>query len=208
MYVIDSKQVKLGEYRAEINIIPDEYPISPNEMGDCEPEFFRAERCSDLAREIEKEGLTRAEVAHLYAGDTVKTKNGDWFYGVSEYRHSGSAFAFVSESYAWPDQQWDVIRLVGWIKISRELRKCWGIHGKKNVDEAARANAKGCLEEWQAYMSGEYCGYELKVYLKDEVLEEDQCWGFSSSGYAMEAAEYNIPHYLRKYGCNPICEKV
>ena len=38
-----------------------------------------------------------------------------------------------------------VIGLCGWIKITRQNRIDWGIHGRKGAEESARINAKGAV---------------------------------------------------------------
>jgi hypothetical protein len=203
MYAIDSKTIVTENGPIVIEILPDDDASPPSDF-DCEPEFFRSERGADLLRKLAEEFAKpdKAYIAMAY-GETYKTKAGDWYYGVTEYRHGGCALALCSDSRArcWPDRQWDVIDLVGWVKIGKKLREEWGIAGLRDVEEKARRNAEGCVKMWETYLNGGCCGYEIKRYPAsadpddleyEEPLEEDSCWGFYSSEEAMEAALESI----------------
>jgi hypothetical protein len=188
---------KEGEIRTRLEY--DQDAESPDEMGDCEPVFFRAERGPELHRELEKE-FPNPQTAYntMAAGEIHKTKDGDWYFGVTEYRHAGSAFALAGSSRAhnFPDQQWDVIPIVGWIKITKQNRIDWGIHGKKGVEEKARANALGHLKMWEDYINGEMYGFIVEAFpyneegeTEDSPSEEDSCWGFYGDEDAEESAK-------------------
>lgn len=186
---------KEGEIRSRLEY--DESPESPDEMGDCEPAFFRAERGNDLHRQLEQE-FRNPEKAYdeMAAGDIYK-QDGDWYFGVSCYNHGGSAFALAGSSRAcnFPDQRWDVIQIVGWIKVSKQNRIEWGIHGKKGVEEKARANALNHLTVWEAYINGNVYGYIVEAFPYNEEgetectpSETDSCWGFYGNEDAEESA--------------------
>jgi len=185
-----------GEIRTRLEY--DESPESPDEMGDCEPIFFRADRGTDLHHELEKE-FSNPQKAYdeMAAGGIYKSEDGDWYFGVTEYRHGQSAFALAGSPRArnFPDQRWDVIQIVGWIKISKQNRIDWGIHGKKGVEEKARANALASLTTWEAYINGDVYGYIVGAFpyneegeTEDTPSEEDSCWGFYGSEDAEESA--------------------
>jgi hypothetical protein len=180
-----------GEIRTRLEY--DEYPESPDEMGDCEPEFFRAEGGHELHRKLEQE-FSSPQKAYdtMAAGEIYKTKDGDWYFGVTEYRHSGSALALAGSSRArnFPDQRWDVIDIVGWIKISKQNRIDWGIHGKKGVEEKVRQNALNHLKVWEAYINGEVCGFVVEAFPtgEEEPVASDSCYGFYGSEDAEESA--------------------
>lgn len=185
-----------GEIRTRLEY--DESPESPDEMGDCEPTFFRAKRGHDLTRKLEQEFSNPQKAYDEMAAGGIYKKDGDWYFGVTEYRHSGSAFALAGSSRArnFPDQRWDVIPIVGWIKVSKQNRIDWGIHGKKEVEEKARANALGHLTTWQSYINGEVYGYIVQAFpynkegeTEDSPAEEDSCWGFYGYKDAEESAK-------------------
>jgi hypothetical protein len=189
----------------------DEDPISPDEMGDCEPTFFHADRGYDLRRKLDTEFGDNAQIAYwaMASGDVYKTKEKDWYFGFTEYRHSGSAFALCRSTRArnFPDQQWDMIGLAGWIKITRQNRVDWGIHGRKGVEEKARGQAKNHLETWEAYVNGQVFGYVVEVYpytdegeVEDVPADTDSCWGFYGEEYAKEEACAAIGYLVHNLG--------
>jgi hypothetical protein len=200
---LETKTISVGRYTATINIVPDYDLSAPNEM-DCEPEFFRADRGYELATRLREEFGDREHKNYqrLAAGEIIRTQAGDWYFGISEYRHSGSALSLCNSirQRNWPDQQWDVIPMVGFFKVSKKLRQDWGIEGKRGVGEKVLANVKSALEMWEAYINGWGSGYEVK--LKDEsgsLVEEDSCYGFYFSEDAMELAEEMVSYYKQKY---------
>jgi hypothetical protein len=93
-----------GRFEAVIEILPDEDPTPPDAC-DCEPAFVRAYDARDLAKELAAafgrseycwDGISeraRRIAARLASGGVFKDDDGTWYYGVAEYRHSGSAFA-------------------------------------------------------------------------------------------------------------------
>jgi len=137
---------------------------------------------------------------------------GAWYYWVSKYEHGGVAFALIGSlrSSQWPDQEWDVVPFVGWIKVTKKLRDEWGIGDDK---ERAMSAAAAELQEYEYYCNGEvYCVdttwyryVEEPVYGDLEVayvdpeadddddracrmVEEDSCCGFVGWDYAKQEA--------------------
>ena len=201
-----------GRFEAVIEILPDEDPTPPDEC-DCEPVFVRAHNTRDLAKELAAafgrseyswDGISeraRRIAARLAAGEVFKDDDGTWYYGVAEYRHSGSAFALCCSlrHRNFPDQRWDVIGLCGWIKITRQNRIDWGIHGRKGVEESARLNAKGALEAWEAYLNGWFAGYKVALREDGTLVDEDSCWGFQGIEDAKEAARDTVMDWQCRY---------
>lgn len=191
---------KEGEIRTRLEY--DESSESPDEMGDCEPTFFRAERGSGLQRGLENEFRCPSTAYRTMAsGEIYKAPDGSWFLGVSEYRHGGSAFALCNSlrDRSFPDRGFDVINLVGWIKVSKQNRIDWGIHGKKGVEEKVRANALASLTEWEAYINGNVYGYIVEAFHtgEDTPSEEDSCWGYYGSDDA-EASAKDAANWMAK----------
>ena len=187
-----------GKITIKLEYDPD--PSSPDEMGDCEPEFFRAQRGEELDRKLNEEFQHPIKaMARMTSGEVFEDKDGSWFYGFSEYRHGQSAFAFCNSSRArnFPDQQWDVIQLVGWIKISKKLREDWGIVDDKKL---AKAKAVGYLKTWEAYLNGEVYGCILQVLdAEEKVLEEDSCWGYYGEEDAITDAKATARYMAGKF---------
>jgi hypothetical protein len=181
MYELETYTNHYDQGYAKIAIVPDEDPIRPDDC-DCEPEFFHAERGADLRRKLTEEFPDSGKAYVTMAlGQVHKSREGDWYYGFTEYRHSGSAFALCATGRArnFPDQRWDVIDVAGWIKVSRQNRIDWGIHGKRGVAEKALANAKLCLKEWETYCNGWVVGWTVTFFDKeDRELDSDSCYGY------------------------------
>jgi hypothetical protein len=201
-----------GRFEAVISILPDCDPPRPDDC-DCEPQFFQARSGAHLRTEAAAtfghERWDRQEptekalsiLQRIACGEVIKEDDGSWYYGVAEYRHSGSVFALCcSEQHqSFPDQRWDVIGLCGWIKITRQNRIDWGIHGRKGVDELARKNAEGCLEEWTAFVNGWHTGYRVELRQDGRLVEDDSCWGFQDIEDAKEAAGNAVLYWQRQY---------
>jgi len=181
-----------------VSIYPDEDASPPSD----EPEFFRAERGHDLHRKLESEFHNpSAALARLQSRSPYTTSNGDWYYGVTEYRHGQSAFALCTSSRArnFPDQRWDVIDLVGWIKITRQNRIDWGIHGKKGVNAKCMAEAVQCLEQWETWGNGGVVGYVVAVDGDDDD-QSDSCWGYYELRHAEQDAQAALDHIVDNLG--------
>lgn len=183
-----------------ITILPDNDLDSPDEYGDCEPTFYLASSGQQLSNELELEFVNpKAAYAAMVTGEVYDPGNGDWYYGVTKYEHSGIALAFCKSIRAlrWPDQQWDVVPLVGWIKITKKLREDWGIGDDAAV---AKSNAEGSLKEWESYLSGNGCGYTVTATDADgKEIDEDSCWGYYFMDDAITDAQAAAEHYARKF---------
>lgn len=187
--------------RIEIRLEYDTSPSSPDEMGDCEPTFFRAERGDHLRAKMREEFKDPTEAGNTMVSGEVYNQDGDWYWGVSEYRHGQSALALCGSTRAnnFPDREWDVISLVGWIKISKKLREDWGIGDDK---DKAKANALGTLQEWEAYLNGNVFGYIVRVYDAENnelELEDDSCWGYYFEDDALSDAQISAAYLAGKY---------
>jgi hypothetical protein len=171
-----------GGYSALIKIEHDEDCENPNDLG--QETVFNASRGSDLVREAEKtfgdgfEGV----LERLANGDVVEF-DGAVYVGFEEYRHSGSAFALCSNTGYFPDRQWDVIDLAGWVKWEERDLKGWLIVDEGLDRDGLIQAAKGSLNAWQAYVNGACYGYTVSIvhtlvdgYSKE--VSSDSCWGF------------------------------
>lgn len=183
-----------------ITILPDSDIESPDKCGDCEPTFFLASSGQQLSNELELEFVNpKAAYAAMVTGEVYDPGNDTWYYGFSMYEHSGRALAFCNSPRArnFPDQQWDVTPLVGWIKITKKLREDWGVRGDA---ELAESNAQSCLDEWESYLNGNGCGYIVTVTdLEGKEIEEDSCWGYYFMDDAVTDAKAAAEHYARKF---------
>jgi hypothetical protein len=95
---------------------------------------------------------------------------------VAAYIHGGVVLSLGSGSH-FPDQRWDVSH-VGAVLVSK---KEWEEEGK------AWEAAKGHVETWNQYLSGDVYGCVLETYdKKKNQIDHDSCWGFYGHKYALE----------------------
>ena len=202
-----------GRFTAAVRFRPDDDPLPPDYWGS-EPAFAHIPTARELEDQItetfgaDKYGYpsARAEKARdrLAAGEVVEDDQGNWYYGVVEYRHSDSLFVLcqsdrhhrIRRSRGWmsADQS-----LHGWIKITRKNRRDWGIHGHKGVDEAARAHAMEALEAWEAYVNGYFTGYTVELHDSGVLLDDDSCWGFQDIEDAKAAANGVVTNWIETH---------
>jgi len=160
-----------------IEIHQDTDPIGPNEWGDDglfliagHRDFYvppsSNERNFSMQAEIDK----RRETYHIF--------------GLEAYIHSGVVLALSQEG-NFPDRQWDVSQLgVVFAKKSE-----WRL--RKSAEKAAR----GLIEEWNQYLSGDVYGYIIKDADGYDIPNclDSSCWGFYGHDLvvseAKEAAE-------------------
>jgi hypothetical protein len=202
-----------GRFTAVVRFRPDDDRLPPDYWGS-EPAFVQIPTARELEDQIteafgaDRYGYpsARAKKARdrLAAGEVVEDDQGNWYYGVVEYRHSDSLFVLCQS-----DGHHSIRRslglmgvdqiLDGWIKITRQNRIDWRIHGRKGVNEAARAKAKGALETWEAYLNGWYTGYTVELLDDGRLVEDASCWGFPGIEDAKEAAEDIVMYWQRQY---------
>jgi hypothetical protein len=85
-------------------------------------------------------------------------------FGLEAYIHSGVSLA-LSHQGNFPDRQWDVSRL-GLVFVAKSTSR---------MRAKAEKLARGLLERWNHYLSGQVYGFEIENN-QGEVI--DSCWGF------------------------------
>lgn len=95
----------------------------------------------------------------------TETQKTHWCFPVEAYIHSGVALALAAEG-DFPDRQWDVCGNIGAVFVSK---KEWRTRAK------AREAARGHVETWNDYLSGQVYGYEINPAPAGEIYS---CWGF------------------------------
>lgn len=126
-----------------------------------------------LQQELLAHDLSETDVANLRAGEVVE-KEGGMFLGLAAYLHGGTVIAPCNsaKAHSWPDQQWDVIPLVGFIHINLEE---WGIRSSPEFLEACLS----LIEEWNHLEAGEVYGFVVSLFdPAGNELEWDSSWGF------------------------------
>jgi hypothetical protein len=165
------------KYRIEQD--PD--PISPREQAD--NNLFLVAKHDQFY--VSAPGETRVP---QYANEVVdKYKKTHWIFPIEAYIHSGVALAFSGEG-NFPDRQWDVSQL-GFIFASK---KEW------RLSKSAREAAKGLIDHWNQYLSGDVWGYILENN-EGEVIES--VWGFYGHEYCEEQAKASMKPYQ---ACVPV----
>lgn len=97
------------------------------------------------------------------------------------YIHSGVVLHMSGEARI--DRAWDVSQL-GMVFVSK---KEW--RTRKRAEKAAR----GLIETWNSYLSGDVYGIVRENYNKDKQrIDGDECWGFYGHEYAIEALKTDI----------------
>ena len=129
----------------------------------------------DLAQEIAKGKETENSEAQCY----VKAYH---IFGLEAYIHSGVALALAHEG-NFCDRQWDVSQL-GLVFVAKEEWK---------TRDKAREAARGLVEEWNRYLSGDvYCIVKETYNKNKNKLEHDICGGYYGNKHALEALKTDI----------------
>jgi hypothetical protein len=136
--------------------------------------------------ELVRDLLTKDGITEEYK-ETLKKYH---VFGLEAYIHSGVSLHLIGEAKI--DRQWDV-SAVGAVFVDK---KEW--RTRKSAEKAAR----GLIETWNQYLSGEVYGYIVKnadgsdIEAKDERGNSlmDSCWGFYGTEHAIadakDSAEY------------------
>lgn len=109
-------------------------------------------------------------------------KKTHWIFHVEAYIHSGVRLA-LSNCGNFPDRQWDVSQVGGIFAAKKEWR----------LSASALKSAKGHIDTWNQYLSGDVWGY---VVGEDTPFEES-CWGFYGIDYCREQAK-DMADYVAK----------
>ncbi len=153
----------------KLEILQDEHASSPSEWGD-EDLFIVANH-----RQFYVPVPGEKRIAES-ADELVKRfKRTHWAFVVEAYIHSGVVLALDGEG-NFPDRQWDV-SLVGYVFAAK---KEW------RMSKTARKAARGLIETWNQYLSGDVWGYVIE---NDEGYDVDSCWGFYGEEYARQEGE-------------------
>lgn len=168
-------------------LVQDDDPTSPEEDADDNAFLVHYHRDFWVER---KNILSRDDLANWYRQDFEDYKDepddegpGSFplaekyhIFPVSALIHSG-VWLSLSHYFDCDSQGWDTSH-VGAIFISKEE---W------NNEEKAYEYAKGMLETWNSYLSGDVYGIVKETYNKDKnQVDYDSCWGFYGHEYALE----------------------
>lgn len=179
--------------KCQIEIFQDFHPQSPDDWGD--ENLFLVGFHSDFW--VQREGFEK-DVCRTIVNPTewpdykYEAKNilkKYHMFRLEAYIHSGVSLALSYEG-NFPDRRWDVSQL-GCVFVAREEWK-----DRRNARKAAR----GLVEEWNDYLSGNVYGYQATD--PDKNVDLDSCWGFygdyRKSGI-LDEAKASIDHYAKNY---------
>lgn len=152
-------------YHYEINY--DDCDESPDEWGD--HEVFLVYDHRDFY--IERRGFYPPEIHDYLKGDIDYDFSGYYIFPVYAYIHSG-----ISLSLLYNGDRWDT-SMRGYVLVKKSLRDYIS-------EDIAKTYAEGCIENWNAYLSGQIYRYE--IYKKEicehcnheEIEEIDSCGGY------------------------------
>ncbi len=119
------------------------------------------------------------------------------------YDHSGIS---ISTNRTYPyDDRWDAGAL-GVAFISRESVAAVHGEGREYTGQELFNIIDGEVAEYNAYISGDMCGYAVEDKFGEEV---DSCWGYYSAEEAAEAGRDIVAHLMKDDAAgHPITEKV
>jgi len=100
------------------------------------------------------------------------------------YVHSGVYLYLDGDNHAYcQHDSWDTSRIGAVLASKEEWPEEW----------PAREAARGLVETWNQYLSGDVYGIVKETYDKDKKqIDEDSCWGFYGFEYAKQALETEI----------------
>lgn len=177
----------------KVQILPDEDPLNLREYGVTLGKMICFHRRYNLGdkhsyRSEDYAGWDEMELA------LEKKENAVVILPLFLYDHSGITISRFSINCPWDSGQ------VGFILARHEdVLKEWGCKRvTKRVRDLVEQRLLAEVKEYDAYISGNYCGYVVQTPDGDEV---DSCWGFVSATDAASAAkETHISIVVERHG--------
>lgn len=164
----------------KINIYQDEDPISPQDEGDSQ--VFLVHYHRDCW--IENPLMTEDNLRDWYQGEKIEQTKNYHIFPVAAYIHSGVHLSLES-GFPGDSQGWDTSH-VGAILVAKS---------EARLTKTARNIAKGLLEGWNSYLSGEVFGYEVL----DGDTSLDSCWGYvGEMDYCITEARSIADYYAKQ----------
>lgn len=191
---------------AKISILHDEDGWSVWEDQD-HAEMKTFEDRTSFWEAVDKAGMSKSDIDTLVEGGIVVVDD-KIIVGLERYRHSGDVYALCSTG-NFPDRQWDVSPIVGWITPHPDIDSdVISDYTKTFIDTGLRRRLNTDIESFNDMLSGNCWGYVIKLYDKDDreldTEWQDSCWGFlGDSNYCLEAAVQEAAgihdYYIRNY---------
>ncbi len=162
-------------------LVRDDDPMSPREWEDDEVFLVNYHRDFDVRND---KVITERDVQQWYQREMAGVDEIDyppqvmdyWFFPLSCYSHSEVALSLNSH-FAGDSAGWDTSH-VGVVLVGKEFFP---------TEERAREAAKGLVEEWNQYLSGDVYGVVVEDFDKEKHrVDTNSCWGYYGQDYAME----------------------
>ena len=148
-------------------------------------------------RNANEHGLSQEDIHTLVLGDIVFVDDDNCYIGLEMYEHSGRVYAMCGRG-NFPDRQWDVSPIVGWINPAGVLRQDLIRDAQQEyapdafmAQDKLREELQKDIDLFNDAINGNCWGYRVTLLEDDEeVGEPDSCWGFlGDSDYCKEQAE-------------------
>ena len=180
---------ELATTEHRLRMIHDDSPESPREWDNlgtmyCEHRRYRLgdDKAEDIRVECER------------TGDIFLPKKGYTILPLYLYDHGGITMSTGAFSCPWDSGQ------VGYIYVSDErVRKEYGWKNiTKKRREQIRNYLRGEVETYDQYLTGDVYGFEYQEVLvypdgREEVIDEDSCWGFYGDDPATNGIADHLP---------------
>ena len=181
----DSITIKETEVGYAVGYLVRDNDASPLDEISDDKELFLVNYHRDFT--VKKDDIiTKDDVVEWYRNKPIPQSKDYHMFPLSMYSHSGVVLSLGSGSH-FPDARWDVSH-VGVVLVSK---KEW-----PDRDKAAQV-AKGLIETWNQYLSGDVYGVVVETFNKEKenTEEVDSCWGYYGNKYAMEELKSTMENY-------------
>jgi hypothetical protein len=188
------------EYKGcTIEVWNDEYVESPDDWGNDDVCFWNREitvKNDNITKEIFGAYIKHPDFDE-YKKEAKEVAKKYWIFGVDAYIHSGIALSLHGTGYRC---KWDTSDYVGCIIVAKK---------EARLSKEAERIAKGILETWNDYLSGNVYGFTSTDPLTGEMI--GSCGGFygdyDKSGL-LDDARLEVDHYLETSRKTAIAKKI
>jgi len=167
--------IKIIEKKA-FYITQDSYPESPDELQD--NGLFLVFYHNDFM--VRRDDLvSKQELVNWANDDDSSIEENYYIFGVEAYIHGEVVLAFRHQG-NFPDRQWDVSFAGAILASKKEFPN----------EESARKAAKGLLQDWNCYLSGDVYGLVAEKFDEEgKSINCDSCWGYAGFEYVSKELE-------------------
>jgi hypothetical protein len=156
-------------------LVQDDNSESPDDWGDDNLFLVNYHRNFWIARD---QIITKDQVVSWYREEgQIPQLEIYWIFSLSMFSHSGVWLYLGHTTPVCDPGGWDTSH-VGIVLVAKEE---W-----PELEKATEA-ARGLVESWNRYLSGDVYGCVKETFTKDkETIDHESCWGFYGKQYALE----------------------